>query len=307
VAWIVTAIHLAGVRTGAIFQNVSTVVKVVLILVLIAAGLFFRRSQPLDLAVNGNTLEALVSGPFAVSLVFVMYSYSGWNAATYITGEVRNPAKNVPWALFTGTVIVIVLYIFLNAVFLLTTPKQTLSGQIEVGLLSGQAIFGSVGGAIVSALIALGLVASISAMTWIGPHVTKTMAEDLPALRVFGRVSTNGTPYVAMLFQLAMITFLLTTTTFNTVLIYVQFSLLLCSFLTVLGLIVLRVREPNLERPYKVWAYPVTPIFFLLISMHMMIHVVGERPIESLMGFGTVLAGLIVFFFSRESSFRPIH
>ena len=189
---------------------------------------------------------------------------------------------------------------------MLTTPKQKLSGQIEVGLLSGQAIFGSVGGAIVSALIALGLVASISAMTWIGPHVTKTMAEDLPALRVFGRVSTNGTPYVAMLFQLAMITFLLTTTTFNTVLIYIQFSLLLCSFLTVLGLIVLRVREPNLERPYKVWAYPVTPIFFLLISMHMMIHVVGERPIESLMGFGTVLAGLIVFFFSRESSFRPI-
>jgi APA family basic amino acid/polyamine antiporter len=303
----VTAIHLAGVRTGALFQNVSTVVKVVLILVLIVAGLFFRRSQPLDLAVNGSTLEALVSGPFAVSLVFVMYSYSGWNAATYITGEVRNPAKNVPWALFVGTVIVVVLYVLLNSVFLLTTPKQTLSGQVEVGLLSGQAMFGSVGGVIVSGLIALGLVASISAMTWIGPHVTKTMAEDLPALRVFSRVSTNGTPYVAMLFQLAMITFLLTTATFNTVLIYVQFSLLLCSFLTVLGLIVLRVREPNLERPYKVWAYPVTPIFFLLISMHMMIHVVGERPIESLMGFGTVLAGLIVFFFSRESSFRPIH
>src|SRR6516225_7371426 len=223
VAWLVTAIHLAGVRTGAIFQNVSTVVKVALILVLIVAGLFFRRSQPLDLAVNGNTLEALVSGPFAVSLVFVMYSYSGWNAATYITGEVRNPAKNVPWALFVGTVFVVVLYVLLNGVFLLTTPKQTLSGQVEVGLLSGQAMFGSTGGAIVSGLIALGLVASISAMTWIGPHVTKTMAEDLPALRVFSRVSKNGTPYVAMLFQLAMITFLLSTATFNTVLIYVQF------------------------------------------------------------------------------------
>jgi basic amino acid/polyamine antiporter, APA family len=305
-AWIVTAIHLAGVHTGEIFQNVSTVLKVALILVLIVAGLFFRRSQPLDLAVNGNTLEALASGPFAVSLVFVMYSYSGWNAATYITGEVRNPAKNVPWALFTGTVIVIVLYVFLNAVFLLTTPKQTLSGQVEVGLLSGQAMFGPVGGAIVSGLIALGLVASISAMTWIGPHVTKTMAEDLPALRVFSRVSRNGTPYVAMLFQLAMITFLLTTATFTIVLIYIQFSLLLCSFLTVLGLIVLRVREPHLQRPYKVWAYPVTPIFFLLISMHMMIHVVRERPIESLMGFGTVVAALIIFFLSRESSVRPI-
>jgi APA family basic amino acid/polyamine antiporter len=305
VAWLVTAIHLAGVRTGEIFQNVSTVLKVVLILVLIVAGLFFRRSQALDLGIHTDTLQALVSGPFAVSLVFVMYSYSGWNAATYITGEVRNPAKNVPWALLVGTAIVIVLYVLLNSVFLLTTPRQTLSGQVEVGLLAGQAIFGPVGGAIVSALIALGLVASISAMTWIGPHVTKTMAEDLPTLRIFGRVSKNGTPYVAMLFQLIMITFLIATATFNTVLVYIQFSLLFCSFLTVLGLIVLRVREPNLERPYKVWAYPITPVIFLAITLHMMIHVVRERPVESLMGFGTVLAGLIVFFFSRESSFRP--
>jgi APA family basic amino acid/polyamine antiporter len=305
VAWLVTAIHLAGVRTGEIFQNVSTVLKVVLILVLIVAGLFFRRSQALDLGIHTDTLQALVSGPFAVSLVFVMYSYSGWNAATYITGEVRNPAKNVPWALLVGTAIVIVLYVLLNSVFLLTTPRQTLSGQVEVGLLAGQAIFGPVGGAVVSALIALGLVASISAMTWIGPHVTKTMAEDLPTLRIFGRVSKNGTPYVAMLFQLIMITFLIATATFNTVLVYIQFSLLFCSFLTVLGLIVLRVREPNLERPYKVWAYPITPVIFLAITLHMMIHVVRERPVESLMGFGTVLAGLIVFFFSRESSFRP--
>jgi APA family basic amino acid/polyamine antiporter len=305
VAWLVTAIHLAGVRTGEIFQNVSTVLKVVLILVLIVAGLFFRGSQALDLGIHTDTLQALVSGPFAVSLVFVMYSYSGWNAATYITGEVRNPAKNVPWALLVGTAIVIVLYVLLNSVFLLTTPRQTLSGQVEVGLLAGQAIFGPVGGAVVSALIALGLVASISAMTWIGPHVTKTMAEDLPTLRIFGRVSKNGTPYVAMLFQLIMITFLIATATFNTVLVYIQFSLLFCSFLTVLGLIVLRVREPNLERPYKVWAYPITPVIFLAITLHMMIHVVRERPVESLMGFGTVLAGLIVFFFSRESSFRP--
>src|ERR1700730_2534699 len=305
VAWLVTAIHLAGVRTGEIFQNVSTVLKVVLILVLIVAGLFFRRSQALDLGIHTDTLQALVSGPFAVSLVFVMYSYSGWNAATYITGEVRNPAKNVPWALLVGTAIVIVLYVLLNSVFLLTTPRQTLSGQVEVGLLAGQAICGPVGGAIVSALIALGLVASISAMTWIGPHVTKTMAEDLPTLRIFGRVSKNGTPYVAMLFQLIMITFLIATATFNTVLVYIQFSLLFCSFLTVLGLIVLRVREPNLERPYKVWAYPITPVIFLAITLHMMIHVVRERPVESLMGFGTVLAGLIVFFFSRESFFRP--
>src|SRR6202023_2054570 len=165
----------------------------------------------------------------------VMYAYSGWNAATYITEEVRNPGKNVPWALLIGTVAVTILYLILNYVFLLTTPKSVLAGKLEVGLLAGQAIFGPVGGKVVSALIGIGLIATISAMAWIGPRITKRMAEDLPKLRVFARSSPHGTPYIAVLFQLIAVTILVVTGTFDAVLVYTQFSLLLCSFLTVLG------------------------------------------------------------------------
>ena len=96
------------------------------------------------------------------------------------------------------------------------------------------------------------------------------------------------------------------TGTFETVLFYTQFSLLLCSFLTVLGLIVLRIREPKLERPYKVWAYPFVPIFFLLVTLWMMIQVILGQPKESLLGLITVLAGLIIYFFAKEPG-RPIH
>jgi len=300
VVWIITAIHLFGLRVEEMFQNWSTFLKVGLILGFIVAGFFVANPQQLDLAPGADGLATLMSGPFAVSLVYVMYSYSGWNAASYITEEVENPAKNLPWALLVGTIIVTLLYVALNFIFLLATPKQVLSGQVEVGLLAGRAIFGPLGGNFVSALIAIGLIATISAMAWIGPRITKRMAEDLPKLRLFGTSSPQGTPYVAILFQLMVVTLLVLTKSFDAVLLYTQFSLLLCSFLTVLGLIVLRIREPKLQRPYKVWLYPITPLLFLIITLWMMIFVVLERPTESLLGLITAIAGLIIFFFSRE-------
>jgi len=301
VVWIITAIHLFGLRVEEMFQNWSTFLKVGLILGFIVAGFFVANPQQLDLAPGADGLATLMSGPFAVSLVYVMYSYSGWNAASYITEEVENPAKNLPWALLVGTIIVTLFYVALNFIFLLATPKQVLSGQVEVGLLAGRAIFGPLGGNFVSALIAIGLIATISAMAWIGPRITKRMAEDLPKLRLFGTSSPQGTPYVAILFQLMVVTLLVLTKSFDAVLLYTQFSLLLCSFLTVLGLIVLRIREPKLQRPYKVWLYPITPLLFLIITLWMMIFVVLERPTESLLGLITAIAGLIIFFFSRES------
>jgi basic amino acid/polyamine antiporter, APA family len=300
VIWIITLVHLFGVRVEEMFQNGSTFLKVSLILVLIVAGLLMVNPQPLDMIPGPTAFRTLLSRPFAVDLVYVMYAYSGWNAATYITEEVRNPAKNVPWALLIGTVAVAVLYLLLNYVFLRTTPKSVLAGQLEVGLLAGQAIFGPTGGKIVSALIGLGLIATISAMAWIGPRITRRMAEDLPKLRLLGKTSATGTPYAATILQVIIATILVTTGTFQTVLIYTQFSLLLSSFLTVLGLIVLRIREPNLERPYKVWGYPVLPISFLAITLWMMVHVILGQPTESLLGLITVIAGLIIYFFTKD-------
>ena len=300
IVWIITAVHLFGIRTEELFQNGATFLKLGLIFVLIIAGLLVSNPRRLDLSFGPESFGTLVSGPFAVSLVYVMYAYSGWNAATYITDEVRNPGTNVPRALLAGTIIVTILYLVLNYVFLLTTPKSVLAGKVEVGLLSGQAIFGPTGGKIVSCLIGVGLIATISAMVWLGPRITKRMGEDLPKLKIFARSSAHGTPYAAIIFQLIVVTILVGTGTFQTVLIYTQFSLLLSSFLTVLGLIVLRFREPNLERPYKVWGYPVTPILFLAITLWMMTFVVLEKPKESLLGLITLLAGLIIFFFSKE-------
>jgi APA family basic amino acid/polyamine antiporter len=224
-----------------------------------------------------------------------MYSFSGWNAATYIIGEMRMPQQNLPRALLAGTLIVLMLYVALNAVFLYTTPVDKLSGQIDVARVAGSYIFGEIGGRIVGAMICIGLVSSISAMMWIGPRVMMTMGEDIPALRIFARKSSQGAPAYAILFQLAVANLMLFTRSFEAVLDFIQFALLFCSFFTVLGVIKLRVTRPDLRRPYRAWGYPLTPVVFLLATAFMMYHLLTERPLQSFLGILIMISGLLIY------------
>ncbi len=290
--WLVALVHLSGVRLGGTFHNTATALKLVLIAVLIVAGVVLGSPQPISFAPSVADLHYISGAPFAVGLVFVMYAYSGWNAATYIAGEVRDPHKCLPRALVAATLIVLALYVGLNAVFLYTTPIAAMAGQIDVALIAGKHIFGEAGGRFVGALICLGLISSISAMTWIGPRVTMVMGEDNPMLRVFARRSDNGAPVIAILFQLGVTTLLLMTRSFEAVLEFIQFSLTFCSFLAVLGVMVLRWRMPDLERPYRMWGYPFTPLIFLAVTLFMMYYLIVERPTELLASIGVMLAGL---------------
>ena len=258
--------------------------------------------QSISFAPSAADLTYIAGAPFAISLVFVMYSYSGWNAATYIVGEVREPARNLPRALFTGTAIVVVLYVALNAVFLITTPMKELAGQIDVAIVAGKHVFGGLGGRVVGAVISLGLVSSISAMTWIGPRVTMTMGEDVPLLRLFSRKSKRDAPTIAIIFQLVISNLLLLTQSFEAVLDFIQFSLTFCSFFAVLGVIKMRITHPNLARPYRAWGYPVTPLIFLGVTFFIMYYLVVNRPLQSLAGFAMMSAGLVIYYASRLSS-----
>jgi APA family basic amino acid/polyamine antiporter len=298
--WVVTIIHLVGLRTGEKFQNIATVVKIALILCLIGAGIFYRDKLPFQIGPQSNELATMLSGPFSISLVYVMYAYSGWNGAAYITAEVRNPEKNVPWALLIGTIMVTVLYVVLNWVFLISAPVDEIVGKPNVGMIAGQHIFGAFGGVVTSALISLGLIASVSAMSWIGSRVTKSMADDFSRLAFFGRVNQHGTPHIAMIWQALVVTALILTGSFEAVLVYTQFVLLLSSFLAVLGLMVLRIRQPKLPRPYRVWGYPITPLIFLVVTLFMMLYTVQQRTLESLLGLATALVGLGIYYLVRS-------
>lgn len=296
VIWLAALVHLRGVRLGELFHNAWTALKLVLIAAFIVAGIAFGDSQPISFAPAKADLQIVSAAPFFISLVFVMYSYSGWNAATYIAGEMGDPARDPPFAMFLGTVIVIVLYVALNAVFLATTPMNELAGQLDVALVAGKHVFGEIGGRAIGALISLGLVSSISAMTWIGPRVTMTMGEDMAALRLFARKSERGVPAVATIFQLLVSSVLLFTLSFEAVLDFIQFSLTFCSFFTVAGVIMLRITRPKLERPYRTWGYPVTPIVFLGVTAFMMYYLAVNRPLQSLGGVAIMLAGLVIYY-----------
>lgn len=304
IAWVVTLILLSGAKLSTTFQNVSTFIKVALIAVFIIAGFSVAEPQPISFLPQPGDIGHILSAPFAVSLVFVMYSYSGWNAATYIAGDVRAPERSIPVAMLVATLIVVLLYVLLNAVFLYTTPMAAMAGQLNVAQVAGEHIFGETGGRIVAGLICVGLVSAISAMMWIGPRVTVAMGEDFPLLSLFSQRSRSGVPTMALLLQISVVTVLLLTQSFETVLEFIQFSLTLCSFLAVLGVIVLRVTQPGLPRPYRVWAYPLTPLVFLGVTGFMMYYLFSERPLQSLASLGLMASGLVLFFLSKRDYVR---
>jgi APA family basic amino acid/polyamine antiporter len=296
VVWIVTAFHLGNLQVGSAFQNVSTLVKLLLIGALTVAGFFVPSKQPISFLPARDDITSIINGSFAVALVYVMYSYSGWNAASYITSEIKRPEKNVPRSLIAGTGVVIVVYVLLNAVFLATTPAYELKGQLQVALIAGKHIFGEDGGRFAGAVICLGLVAAISSMMWIGPRVTMSMGEDHWLLRLLGRKNKHGIPTNAIVLQLLMVNLLLLTQSFEDVMRYTQFSLLLCSLLAVIGVIVLRFTRPALRRPYRVWLYPIPPVLFSLITIWMMFYLLRSHTLESLAGLGTALLGFLLYF-----------
>jgi len=298
--WIVAAFHLGNLQVGSAFQNVSTLVKLLLIGAMIGGGLFVPSKQPISFLPVAGDKTSILSGAFAVALVYVMYSYSGWNATAYITSEIKRPEKNVPRSLLAGTSVVVLIYVLLNGIFLATTPAQKMKGQLEVALIAGKHIFGENGGRFAGAVICLGLISAISSMTWIGPRVTMSMGEDHWLLRLLGRKNQHGIPRNAVLLQLLIVNLLLLTQSFEDVVRYTQFSLLLCSLLAVVGVIVLRFTRPQLTRPYRVWLYPLPPVLFSLITIWMMFYLLRSHTAESLAGLGTALLGLLLYFCARQ-------
>ena len=295
----ITVAMLASAKLREWFQNVSTSLSFLAILVFLGIG-FFAPAHGSALIPQAGDTARMFSPGFATSLVYVMFAYAGWNASTYVTAEVRNPSRNVPLSMALGTVIVTVLYIAMNAIFLRAAPAAELSDQNEVGLIAGTHVFGVAGGKWMALLIAAGLLSHIGSMQWIGPRVTATMGEDNRVLRPFSLVNTSGIPIYATLLQTAIAALMVATDSFQKVLTYVQFTISLCSALVVLGVYVLRVREPNLPRPVRAWGYPVTPAIFLIVNGWMLFYVFRDKPRESLAGLGTIALGLVVFYLSPK-------
>lgn len=284
-----SVLHAVRVAPGAWVQNVAVVLKAVLIAVFI--GLACGR-----LPVPGVVETVAAAGPgvwspaFAVSLVWVSFSYAGWNAAIYVGGEIRDAERNLPRALLAGALLVTALYLGLNFVFLRAVPAAELVGQLEVGRIAAQALGGPVWAEAVTALVALGLLTSVSAMVMAGPRVYARMAGDgyLPAW--LG--CAEGAPRAAIGFQLAVALVMLWTATYKSLLTYIGFTLSLSTAATVVGLMRLRCRE---GASLRVPGWPWVPGLFVASVVWMAVFSVARQPFESGLGLATLGVGWVAW------------
>jgi len=296
----VTLVHFLKDTAVSAFQIFFTALKIILILILIVFGLAISDSVGISFSPNKQSFTEIISAPFAISLVFVMYSYSGWNTASYIVGELKNPGRNLPLSLFIGTLVVVLLYISLNAIFLYSTPINELAGQTEVGYIAAKHIFGHKGGVIMGILISVGLISAISSMVWAGPRVMQVMGEDTQILKPLAKKNKNGVPAISLVFQHIIVMIFIFSSTFENIITFIGFILTLSSLLTVVGVFIMRLRKPDMKRPYKTWGYPISPAFFIIVMVWMLFYVIKERPEQAFWGIITILAGLIVYFINKK-------
>ena len=291
---VLSLVHYHSLKLGQRVQNLLTAFKICFILALGLGGLFLGQGDQFRLT-RALTFQGFSfgGGAFAVSLIFVSFAYSGWNAAAYLGSEIRRPERNLPLALVTGTILVIVLYLMLNLVYIYAMPTSTMSGMLNLGTGTAGALFGPAWGKAVGVAIALGLLSVVSAMIMAGPRVYYAMASHGLFFRGFGRVNqARHTPTQAIVFQAVIAMAMILSAAFDTLLIYIGFTLSLSAMLTVAGLIKLRLTQPEKPRPYRVPGYPVTPLLFIIGNLWIVVHSLFSRPAVTLWGVGTILAGI---------------
>ena len=288
-------IHASSLQAGTTFQNLLTVLKVCLILGFVGAAFTVDQVQGITLWPQAGDV-GLITGPaFAIALIFVSYAYTGWNAAIYVAGEIKQPSRTLPRSLLLGTLAVTALYALLNYVFLRTVPMDELAGQVEVGFLAGVHIFGEAGGQVTAAIIAGLLASTVSAYVFLGPRILMVMGEDMPALTWLSVKSQRGLPVNAFIFQTLVTLAFIYTSTFDQVMLYASILLIANSTLAVAGVYVLRMNEPNLPRPYRTWGYPVTPAVFLAVNIWTLMYVLRTRTFESFVGLVILGVGLTLY------------
>lgn len=296
-------IHATSIKVGSSVQNLTTVIKVVLILIFVVFGFGVSYPQAISLLPQSSSFSEIISPPFAVALIYVSYAYTGWNSSIYIIDEMKRPSSDLPKSLFLGTLTVMILYLLLNYIFLYTVPIDTLAGQIEVGFLSGSSIFGEIGGAIIAVTISILLLSTVSAYVFLGPRVSQVMGEDIHTFRVFAKTNAKGIPVNAFVFSTVLSLVFIYSSTFEQVLLYTSFLLILITTITVGGVFIVRQKNMGTEPDsYKTWGYPFTPMLFIIVSVWTLVFVAIDKPFESSISLLILLVGGGIYFLTKNKN-----
>ena len=297
-----TIIHSRGLVFGAKIQNILTVMKVFLIIMIIFVGLSFGKGSYSNL-VNFESFDFSFSGwkSIGLSLMFVMFAYSGWSASTYIGSEIKSPRKNIPRSLLISSGIVMVLYILLNLFFIFAIPVDEMQGVPEIGGLAARKALGETAQMIFSLFIGFALFSSLSAFIILGPRIYYSMAKQGYFFSIAAKVHPKyRVPVTAIVLQSIIAVVLVLSGTFEQILVYMGFSLGIFPVIAVFG--VFKLRRTGKSK-VKLWGYPYVQIVFIIVGILMHLFAFLERPVESSIAILTLLAGIPFYYWFKKKNF----
>jgi APA family basic amino acid/polyamine antiporter len=289
-----TTINYWGVNAGALVQKVFTLAKVAGLLLLIVAALLWRGSS--------TGTHAAVSGGFSIShfgvaLIACVLACDGWVQLSFVAGEIRNPRRNILWALAIGSAACTAVYVLANIAYMRVLSIPEIAASEHVGASVAERVMGHAGGAIVSVIILMSIIGTLNGCFLTSPRIYFAQARDGLFFRKFAEVHPkHQTPGFAIVAQGAWAAVLLISGSYESLLDYAMFAIWLSYGFMVAGVIVLRIKRPGLVRPYRMWGYPVTPILFLLITTWFLGNMIVSRPVPSLAGLGLILTGVPIYF-----------
>ncbi len=294
---LLSILHAYDLRLGVRIQTGLVILKVMIIIGFIA-GVMITGPGP-DLSIITDINPDFWFGPaFAVILIFVAFSYFGWNAASYIGAEIRKPEKNLPRALILGTTAVTILYLLVNYAYLTAVSIDKIAGVESIANTAALTLWGEAGGKTISVLIAVGLISTVSAMIITGPRVYEAMARDSLFPESLGKLNRHGVPSMAVALQAVIAIIFAITATFNVLLIYIGFTLNIFAALSVLSLF--RLRKKGLASVRICWGYPITPIIFLIFTGWMTVWSIKSQPVSAITGLGTIAVGYVFYLVQKK-------
>ncbi|MGH7847713.1 MAG: APC family permease [Candidatus Binatia bacterium] len=282
---ILSAIHYVGVRQGVLLQNILTTLKIGSLLGIILLGVLVGKGNTEHFVPFFDPSKLADFSVFGAAFIPVIFAYAGWNAVIYVAGEVKQPERNLPRALVWANLLVILLYLAINVVYIYAVPVTEMKGALRVSEVATTALLGRQTSAWITAIITVSILGALNAVIMLGPRIYYAMAQDGVFFRGLTRVHPSyGTPANAIVLQALWSCVLIVTGTFDALFTYVSVVISLFSALTVGSVIVLRIQRPELKRPYKLWGYPVVPIFFIVVNLWIAWGSLMSKPWESLGG-----------------------
>jgi len=297
------AVNYVGTRWGARLQNLLTAIKFIAIVTVCGAVFGFAKGDAGHFVLPPTEWSPSLVGSFGVALVASLWAYKGWEAATFSTGELRNPERNLPLGLFAGSVLVILLYVATNLAYLYVFPASRIATSTRIASDAMNAAVGAGGATFIAFIILFSITGAANGNVLTAPRVFFAMARDGVFFRSLARVHPRFlTPSVAILATGAWAGILSLSGTFEQLATYVIFGQWIFFGLTVAAVIVLRKRSPDVPRPYRTWGYPVTPVIFILAALYISVNTLVTQPVNALAGISIIALGLPAYFYWQRSA-----